>query len=271
MAEGNPVPRQTLNLQVPKPFHGTPADWTKWRQRFARYATVSGLSLGSDREQESVFLYSMGDVADDILTTLGVDEEATNLNDIISAFNNHFDAHKNVIVEHAKFNQCVQNQGESVDSFIQDLYKLANECEFGALTEELIRDRIVVGVRDDTLCKELQAKANLTLDLATQIARQAEARAENQPIITGETVVSAVHRSKPHFQTTTGTHRALQSKPADQRNMNKCGYCGKEPHQKHKCPVRSAECAFCKKKGHYKAVCRKRLTQVREVDDHDTD
>ena len=75
----------------------------------------------------------MGDVADDILTTLGVHKEATNLNDIISAFSNHFDARKNVIVERAKFSRRVQNQGESVDSFIQDLYKLANECEFGAL------------------------------------------------------------------------------------------------------------------------------------------
>ena len=131
MAEANPVPHQALNLQVPKPFDGTPADWTKWRQRFARYATASGLSLRSDREQVSIFLYSLEIVADDILTTLGVDEEATNLNDIISAFNNHSDARKNVIVESAKFNRHVQNQGESVDSFIQDLYKLANECEFG--------------------------------------------------------------------------------------------------------------------------------------------
>ena len=57
-----------------------------------------------------------------------------------------------------------------------------------------------------------RAKANLTLDLAKQIARQAEARAENQPVIRGETVVNAAHRSKPHFQTTRGTHRGLQSK-----------------------------------------------------------
>ena len=112
----------------------------------------------------------------------------------------------------------------------------------------MIRDRIVVGVRDDTLSNELQAKANLTLDLAKQIARQAEARAENQPIIRGETVVNAVHRSKPHFQTTKGTHRSLQSKLSDQRNVHKCGYCGKKPHPKHS----SAECTFCKKKGHYK-------------------
>ena len=157
MAEGNPVPHQTLNLQVPKPFDGTPADRKKWRQRFARYATASGLSLRSDKEQVIIFLYSMGDVADDILTTLGVDEEATNLNDIISAFNNHFDARKNIIVERVKFNRRVQNQGESVDSFIQDLYKLANEREFGGLKEELIRDGIVVGVREDT--NELQGKS----------------------------------------------------------------------------------------------------------------
>ena len=81
----------------------------------------------------------------------------------------------------------------------------------------MIRDRIVVGVRDDTLSNELQAKANLTLDLAKQIARQAEARAENQSIIRGETVVSAIRTSKSQSQNTKGTHSQNRSTSADQK------------------------------------------------------
>ena len=75
------------------------------------------LSLISDREPVRVFLYSLEDAADDILTTLGVDENTTKLKDIISAFNNHFDARKNVIVERAKFSTRVQNQGETDHSY----------------------------------------------------------------------------------------------------------------------------------------------------------
>ena len=40
----------------------------------------------------------------------------------------------------ARFNMRVQQEGESVDSFITDLYTLAEFCEFGELHDELIRD-----------------------------------------------------------------------------------------------------------------------------------
>ena len=66
-----------------------------------------------------------------------------------------------------------------METFIQDLYKLSEDCEYGPLKEDLTRDRIVVGVFDDTLSNELQAKADLTLDQAVQISRQAEERKES--------------------------------------------------------------------------------------------
>ena len=46
---------------------------------------------------------------------------------------------------------------ESMDTFIQDLYCLAENCEYGTLKVELIRDRIIVRVLDDTLSDCLPA------------------------------------------------------------------------------------------------------------------
>ena len=63
-----------------------------------------------------------------------------------------------------------------MDTFIQDLYRLAENCEYGTLKDELIRDRIIVGVLDDTLSDRPQAKSDLTLADAVRISRQAEAR-----------------------------------------------------------------------------------------------
>ena len=87
-----------------------------------------------------------------------------------SALENHFSDRRNVLVERARFNRRVQRPGEPVDTFIQELYKIAADCEYGTLKNELIRDRIIVGVVDDSLSDRLQSKPKLTLQEAVQIA-----------------------------------------------------------------------------------------------------
>ena len=43
---------------------------------------------------------------------------------------------------------CEQNQGESIDSYITRLRKFASSCEFGTLTDELIREKLVIGLNN---------------------------------------------------------------------------------------------------------------------------
>ena len=45
-----------------------------------------------------------------------------------------------------KFNMHRQEEGESVDSFITSLYRLAEHCNYRDLHDEMIRDWIVVGL-----------------------------------------------------------------------------------------------------------------------------
>ena len=70
-----------------------------------------------------------------------------------------------------------------MDTFIQDLYHIAEDCEYDTLKDQLIRDRIVVGVLDDTLSDRLQAKSDLTLADAVCMSRQAEARKQNRTVV----------------------------------------------------------------------------------------
>ena len=42
-------------------------------------------------------------------------------------------------------------EGESIDSFVTALHELAEHCNFRDLKEELIRDRLVVWLRDASL------------------------------------------------------------------------------------------------------------------------
>ena len=82
-------------------------------------------------------------------------EQEKSYEEVKERFENHFIVKRNVIFERAQFNSRNQSAGESVDSFITDLYGLARYCNFGALKEELIRDRIVVGLQNRELSEKL--------------------------------------------------------------------------------------------------------------------
>ena len=84
-------------------------------------------------------------------------------------------------------------------TYINKLYRLAEYCNYDDLREELIRDRLVVGVKDDRLSEKLQSTANLTLANAVEICRHHEAAKQAQSIVrpaTNATAASAVDMVK---------------------------------------------------------------------------
>lgn len=51
---------------------------------------------------------------------------------------------------------------------------MAESCDYSTLKDELIRDRIVIGVSDSRTSERLQLVSDLTVDKALEMARQAE-------------------------------------------------------------------------------------------------
>ena len=89
-------------------------------------------------------------------------------------FDDFFSVRRNVILERARFNRRNQMAGESAEAYITTLYSLVETCEYKAETvEEILRDRLVVGMRDTALAeRRLQMDPELTLEKAM---RQKEA------------------------------------------------------------------------------------------------
>ena len=96
MAEGNPVPRQTLNFTNLYQSHSAELQLTgrSGAKGLQDTQLLQGFLLDLTENRSAFFFIQWEMWLMAFLTTLGVDEEATNLNDIISAFNNHFDARK---------------------------------------------------------------------------------------------------------------------------------------------------------------------------------
>ena len=118
--------------------------------------------------------------------------------DVMATFNEFFQVRKNVIFEGACFNRRVQREEESAEQFITSLYVLAENCVYSDLAAEMIRDRIVVGIRDKALSERLQLDPDLTLESAKRRVRQREAVHEQQTVsqkpitIKGEKSLDAV-------------------------------------------------------------------------------
>ena len=93
----------------------------------------------------------------------------------------------NVIFEHARLNRCSQEDGESAEEFITSLYQLVENCEYGALQDQMIHDRIVVGICDQALSQRMQLDPNLTLEKAKTLSYQREAVREHQEILESST------------------------------------------------------------------------------------
>ena len=77
------------------------------------------------------------------------------------------------------FNSCTQEQGEKFDAYLIKLRHLIKTCEYGALEDELRRDRIVTGTSNDNVRARLLSESGLTLDQAIDICRSTE-QAEQQ-------------------------------------------------------------------------------------------
>ena len=96
-----------------------------------------------------MLLYTMGEEAEDtLLSTKISDDDKKEYDKVIAKFDSFFKVRKNIIFERARFNRRCQKQDESVEQFITCLYQLSENCEYGTIRDEMIRDRIVVGIRD---------------------------------------------------------------------------------------------------------------------------
>ena len=63
------------------------------------------------------------------------------------------------------------------------VYRLAETCEYGELTSQMIRDRLVVSIQDISLSECMQMDANLTLEKAEKLVRQCEAIQEHKELL----------------------------------------------------------------------------------------
>ena len=139
-----------------------PDEWLKWRRRFDQFLSASGLDKVEESGQISTLLYCLGEDAEDVVATTHISEEdRKKYGKVIEKLDDHFKVQRNVIFERARFNKRSQLEGESAEEYITTLYSLIETCNYGELKDEMLRDRLIVSIRDAKLSESLQMDADL--------------------------------------------------------------------------------------------------------------
>ena len=108
-----------------------PQQGETWIRLFKCFRIASGQKSKTDEEQISTLIYSLGDKAEDLLQSFKMSaEDVRKYDKVIKCFQHHFDKSKSTIYERAKFNYRVQQEGETVDEFITDLFRLVENCKY---------------------------------------------------------------------------------------------------------------------------------------------
>nr|XP_037270721.1 uncharacterized protein K02A2.6-like [Rhipicephalus microplus] len=249
----------TPGLQPPSPFNFTsPGEWTTWITRYEDYAFAAGINTATDEVQVRTLLYCMGSQARSVLSSLGLSApENRPFAEVKAKLTSHFVHPINEIYESRRFHRRVQQLGEPVDEFFTALRNLVKRCGYNnaEIEDRLVRDKFVVGLRNEKLSDQLCRCTKLTAEEALCQARvheeaEKERLSRETPSENGafdSLNVDAAQRAK-----NASSRRSKSVQPT----QSTCDYCGRGHHSRKECPARKATCNFCKKQGHFIAVCR---------------
>ena len=141
------------------------------------------------------------------------DGDNTKVKQIMAKFEAYCNPRKNVTWERHVFNNRNQLLGEPIDHFVTDLCTKAKTCEFGTLTDSLIRDCIIEGVLDDGIRSRLLRETSLILQKALNICRSSEAASTQMKSLTNDNPGASIVTIN-------------QRKPISNSRHVSCGRCG---------------------------------------------
>ena len=265
MASSGVQPPERLNFNKPE-------EWPRWIKRFDRYLSVS--QIDDDERRVNALVYAMGSRAEDVMLTFGLSaDDAKKYSVVRERFQKHFVVRRNVIYERACFHQRAQGDGESIETFLTDLYAMIDNCEYGALRDEILRDRIVIGICDKGLSQKLQLNDKLTLESALVQVRSKE-MINKQSHALQQLNIARADAVKRTPNQADNTARNPKKRTHRKKERKECCRCGTSPsHKISECPARDAKCNSCGKKGHWAKCCFKKgdVTHVGDACSSDDD
>lgn len=226
--------------------------WKRFSTEINSYLIINSLEEEPDKVKLNLLTLLMGYKSVDVIKNLQItDADKKVFKKVFDAIESYFLPSTNFLIERMKFRNRLQIEGEPADSFINDVFKLAESCDFKTFKNEAVRDQIVFGLKDDNLREKLILSDDKSMIAVINKIKIFQYHQKQFNEISSEKV-HHIHKVKQHHE-----------------RESKCSLCGKGPHDKTKCPARNYTCYNCGVKGHSAYVCtsKKKKKEVNVVEE----
>ena len=163
-------------------FDAEVEEWPQYVERLEHFFEANGIT-GEDNESKRrpVFLTVIGPSPYNLLRNLLLLEKPADktFEQLTQILKDHYNPKPSEVMQRFRFNTRSRKAGESVATYVAELRRLAGFCNFGRSLEDMIRDRLVCGINDETIQRTLLAEPDLTYTKSLSIAKGVEAGAQN--------------------------------------------------------------------------------------------
>ena len=225
-----------------------------WKQQWIHYSRAVDLTSKSELVQVSTLLTCMGNEARRIFDTFEWEnpEDQNNIEAVLQMFEKHIAPLANIPFERFSFNIRNQEPGESFEKYVTQLRLLARNCEFENInSDEILRDRILFGMKDVVVRKKLRMKPMLTLQDVLLACRTEELSNRHVKALheESENVHAVNSKKKP-------THSYKPQRYDTRSEVTDCKFCGnRHERRKESCPAWNKTCNKCGGKNHFRLKC----------------
>ena len=271
-----------INIPLPSKLELTgnlATNWKKFHRAWNNYEIAARLKDPDNPHDNkslrtATLLTCIGSDALDVYDGLVFENEdqKKDIDIVLQKLHNYCIGETNEIYERYRFNKRDQEPNEYVDAYVTALRTLAKTCNFGVLEDSLIRDRIVIGVKDNQTRKKLLQVSKLTLKDCVDICRSYETTSHQLKEINQE----EVHTLQPFNDKKPGPRREREIQ---------CKFCTQtHAWNKLKCPAWGKTCSSCGMRNHFVIACkakkpppakvlplRRNRKSVNTVEDSDSD
>ena len=235
--------------------------WKKWKDSFQIFMQATESNAKPDMTKSSILLHCIGPQAKEIYDTMQFAEgDSMKYDVIIRKYDEYFNPRKNLTFNRYNFLTARQSDNETFDEFYTKLRKLSENCELGQLRDSLIKDIMIIGIRDTKLKERFLRENDIDLQTVLKNGRASEASKKQTKTLKNEYKDTLdIHenhrpndRNRHHSNKQTAQSK---TKPANEM-INKCKFCAGS-HQRGACPAYRKNCNNCGRTGHYASCCTK--------------
>ena len=140
----------------------------KWREQFTLFLIATGAAEKREKGKLPSYLTYIGERDRKIYSTFDFENEQMKYNQetVIEKFNNYCQPRKNLPFLTRRFFACKQKDHQRFDDYDTKLRSKVNQYEFGEISNRLIKDMLVCGLRDYALRERMLREPNLTPEKA---------------------------------------------------------------------------------------------------------